>query len=136
MRTFDRHNGAKYFLSELWINLKYWVDFFKTILVVRITIYQEWKWSKLVWKKIFISNVLEPRITRKLTHHRRIIFLIIMHLSFHWNGLKRTNLSFICNGKKTRMLPQKWFYLIVVPIALVSLKGQHNLFSSGWLITT
>ena len=94
------------------------------------------KTKQIGMKKKFISNVLEPRITRKLAHYRKIIFLIIMHLSFHWNGLKRTNLSLNFNGMKTRMLLQKWFYLIVVPITLVSLKGQHNLFSSGWLITT
>ena len=56
---------SKKILSELQINFQYWVDFFKTMLVERITVYQEWKQSKMVWKKN-ISNVLEPRITSDL----------------------------------------------------------------------
>ena len=49
--SLDLKNKQKIFQLYMQINFRRWVDFFKTMLVVRIVIYQEWKQSKMVWKK-------------------------------------------------------------------------------------
>ena len=146
LRAFDRHNVAKHFLSEFQLNFLYLGVLFKATLALRIIIYQVWKESKMVWKKIFLNffwQVVKLRtknFTRKPTQYKKKIFgeLSYLHAStFHWNFYLKENKSLIwVNGMKTRMLLQKWFHLIVVPIMLVSLEGQRNLFSSGLLTTT
>ena len=54
--------STKYCINEIWYGdmiKRLLVDFFKTMLVARIVIYQEWKQSKTVWKIYWKEFVLK-----------------------------------------------------------------------------